>query len=465
MRFTHGRALLVNHRGMGSLEKVTRPVVEPEEGLEEGKDMLRKWLLVWVVALLAAGIMTTGCKKDSDGDGDADTDTDTDTDTDGDGDSDTDGDGDSDTDTDGDGDSDSDSDGDCDPINNIGCADGERCGLYSPDGGMAWQVYCLPDEDTVGPGETCEFAEDPYIGLYDNCQGGSWCVPEFEGGGTCYQLCSERDAGPCSGVYDGEDGICNLSLFRDPPVAGLLACIPPGDCDPHCQDCETEGDMCLPAADRGGNFATICISMSRDEGLPGEGYSGDVCGTASIPGYSNSCQPGFICMGDDLCHAFCELPPEGDLDADGVLDDADNCPEDANADQHDLDEDDVGDACDDDIDGDTVANATDNCDYDANTDQADADTNGVGDVCEGDVDGDDANDIDADNCVGVYNPDQADADEDGVGDACEELDVCEFAVCGEHRGETGDEVCNGVTDTEDTWMTINVGICAVPPEG
>lgn len=234
-------------------------------------------------------------------DGDADTDTDVDTDSDID--SDIDSDVDSDIDSDVDSDSDADSDGDCDPINNIGCVAGERCGMYSRDGGDRWEADCLlEDRDAPRPGEECYFTTgDPYYGVYDNCTGGSWCVPDETGGGVCFKLCSERDASPCAGAYGGRDGICLLALMWDPPVPGLLACMPSSDCDPHCQDCENPDEMCLPASDRGGNSATICIGMSRDETLPGEGFAYDSCE------YANSCQPGFVCIGSMQCAAFCDI--------------------------------------------------------------------------------------------------------------------------------------------------------------
>jgi len=86
------------------------------------------------------------------------------------------------------------------------------------------------------------------------------------------------------------------------------------------------------------------------------------------------------------------VSPSTDFDADGVLDDRDNCPATANSDQVDGDGDGVGDAC-------------DNCPALANDDQEDLDADGLGDPCDLDIDGDSvANDID--NCPNVENPDQ-----------------------------------------------------------
>jgi len=71
-----------------------------------------------------------------------------------------------------------------------------------------------------------------------------------------------------------------------------------------------------------------------------------------------------------------------DKDLDGVFDEEDNCPETANPDQGDTDNNGVGDACEIDTDFDGVFDDKDNCPETANPDQRDTNNNGVGDACE-----------------------------------------------------------------------------------
>jgi hypothetical protein len=119
-------------------------------------------------------------------------------------------------------------------------------------------------------------------------------------------------------------------------------------------------------------------------------------------------------------------PP--DIDGDGILDHLDNCPETANPEQLDTDQDGIGDACNDEIDqdGDEWADAIDACPAIVNPDQTDTDGDGIGDLCNDgdDRDGDEWAD-DLDNCPDVVNPGQEDQDRDGTGDAC---DTCPAAT-------------------------------------
>jgi len=150
-----------------------------------------------------------------------------------------------------------------------------------------------------------------------------------------------------------------------------------------------------------------------------------------------------------------------DTDNDGVGDECDNCPDLANLDQTDLAPPNrIGDACDRDLDRDGVpetggagpcndvydGDCNDNCPPaasplsppDSNREQLDLDDDGVGDVCDDDIDGDGFRDRlelweaggccsagdgvmeeCTDNCPMVWNPDQQDADGDCVGDACD----------------------------------------------
>lgn len=138
-----------------------------------------------------------------------------------------------------------------------------------------------------------------------------------------------------------------------------------------------------------------------------------------------------------------------DFDDDSVENGIDNCPNDANADQADVDNDGRGDACDNindlDVDGDGFNNDVDNCPTIANPDQANSDGDAAGDACDStndlDVDGDGVNN-DADNCRDVANADQADIDDDSVGDACDPTD---------DRSDDADE--DGVNNLDDNCPT------------
>ncbi len=81
-------------------------------------------------------------------------------------------------------------------------------------------------------------------------------------------------------------------------------------------------------------------------------------------------------------------PEQPDADRDGVNDDGDNCPLVPNQDQRDTDRDDRGDVCDPDDDNDTVPDNNDNCQLVPNQGQENSDDDELGDACDPDDDND-----------------------------------------------------------------------------
>ncbi|MCU5783049.1 hypothetical protein MA04_02349 [Alcanivorax balearicus MACL04] len=156
-------------------------------------------------------------------------------------------------------------------------------------------------------------------------------------------------------------------------------------------------------------------------------------------------------------------PNVQDDDNDGIPNNEDNCPNMPNYEQGDIDQDGIGDVCDDDRDGDEHDNDDDNCPWDYNPDQVDTDGDGLGDACDTDNDSDgDGYDDGEDNCPNTPNPTQSDIDGDGIGDACDDdidgdgipngEDNCPYVANHDQLDTDGDGVgdaCTGDKDGDD----------------
>ena len=137
---------------------------------------------------------------------------------------------------------------------------------------------------------------------------------------------------------------------------------------------------------------------------------------------------------------------EDDFDNDGVPDGQDNCPANSNADQHDCDADDKGDACD----------PTNGC---GDTDESSDETTGGSE--EDDFDQHGVPDDD-DNCPAEENPDQHDCDDDGEGDACDPTHGCDICAGGD---ADSDGVCNDDDNCPNISNPGQQDTCPASPQG
>jgi hypothetical protein len=218
-------------------------------------------------------------------------------------------------------------------------------------------------------------------------------------------------------MTDGDGDAVSTSYTGDNPGQDDIdACIDlddDGDCEPASPDFEPFDDAVKHWVDPSGGGG----------GGGGGGGMVDLC-----PDDPAKTAPGACGCGT----------PDDDLDADGIADCLDNCPDTPNEDQLDADADTIGDACDncpllqntlqEDGDADDAGDACDNCPYTSNADQLNADNDSFGNACDNcpNVENQDQSDVDADtvgdacdNCPDTPNEDQLDSDADTIGDACD----------------------------------------------
>ena len=219
------------------------------------------------------------------------------------------------------------------------------------------------------------------------------------------------------GVLDGDD-ICpgsndNVDADGDGVPDGC------DDCAGHDDGIDTDGDGqpddCDPYPDCAANSAAIC-DVPPDTDGDGVPDATDNCVAIDNPGQADADNDGFgdpcdACPGKDdrtVDPGTCGAGSIADADGDGIADDYDNCLNVANPGQEDVDNDHVGDACDQwpacsshlDADGDGKADA---CGHDCAC--TDGSGNPVVDLCLGDdtLGDPDVNGICGDQCTAPYN--------------------------------------------------------------
>jgi hypothetical protein len=235
-----------------------------------------------------------------------------------------------------------------------------------------------------------------------------------------------------SGIYNGQNiglGACDADLN---PLNG---CFDTSTFSTPTADCAG-----IPAGDSFVDSCGDCVLESFDSDSDG---LADQCDECPYDAENDA-------DGDGICGDVDECPydPNNDSDNDGQCDDVDPCPDDANDDSDGDGSCDSDDACpydaDDDADGDGVCGDVDQCEgYDDNED-ADADGTADGcDACPYDADDDaDGDGVcgDVDQCEGY--DDNADADADGTADGC---DACPYDA---DDDADGDGVCGDVDQCE-----------------
>jgi len=187
------------------------------------------------------------------------------------------------------------------------------------------------------------------------------------------------------------EGSCGCGVSdADDDNDGTISCQDncPFDHNPDQTDTDSDGkgDACDTDIDDDGktniNDNCVYISNSDQADLDGDDI-GDVCDSDSDgdgePNTTDGCilDPGKTEPG--LCG--CGVT-DADDDGDGKIYCEDNCPDDANPDQIDTDNDGIGNVCGNDLDGDGVANNSDNCPNVYNSSQLDSDFDNLGDACD-----------------------------------------------------------------------------------
>ena len=285
----------------------------------------------------------------------------------------------------------------------------------------------------------------------------------FDSGTWLYQTDRDND-----GLLDGEDNCPRIS-----------------NSDQTNLDNDLQGDACDDDDDNDNVLDDVDDCPQGEFGWfsePGTDHDGDGC---QDDGEDFDDDEDTIFDHNDLCPlgpigwiSTPEVDTEGDgcadidTDGDGFVDQMDNCPTDANVEQLDLDDDNIGDICDIDEDGDGIANPTDNCPqdtpmwtsttindhdqdgcHDSITD-LDDDEDGVGDADDSCPRGEvrwsssaSIDDYDGDGCRDLS--EDVDDDQDGVNDVVDNCPTGLMGVAAPGQDNDGDGCIDSVEDLDD----------------
>ena len=353
-------------------------------------------------------------------------------------------------------------DDDCDGETDEGCFDTDGNGM--PD--------CLTNDDD-GDGvpdgsDNCRWLPNADQSDLDNDGLGDVCDDDVDGDGVTKEAgdCNDQRATVFPGAFENCNGLdddCDGEVdeeYDDTDGDGAADCVDPDDdndgvfddgngsgaggdsvciagvtefCDDNCplvanpmqenQDADALGDACDPDQD-GDGFNAITDATVRP-GIPeGQAVAGQ-CQYCN--GIDDDCD-GEIDEGclDENGDGFLDCLAT-DADTDGVVDGFDNCPIVHNPSQLDMDQDGLGDKCDDDVDGDGVAVVMGDCDdYNPMVSPEEVEIcNGLDDNCSGDTDEGFVN-TDLDALADCVDPDD---DNDGVMDDGSQSSVIGDSPC------------------------------------
>jgi len=182
-------------------------------------------------------------------------------------------------------------------------------------------------------------------------------------------LCKDQT---CSNAITGTDIITTIEFTALQPTTGTEITFPNFDII----DLITQNDLIGEGTDVTIEIVEeepVCGNgiINPEEQCDGEDLGGETCWSLEVAE-----------AGTLTCTAQCTFDTSGcigDLDADSISDDEDNCLNAPNPDQLDSDADNIGDAC-------------DNCPLNYNPDQTDTDGDALGDICDEDDDNDEVTD-------------------------------------------------------------------------